>query len=148
MWKLFKHIKNEHKQIWEATRQPQLEKERTLPVWAPKQDTSCRLTLRCNYSLGIDSLQLPPSHPQLRKNVNRPDNLKQSCFAPWVPYYWAKFKLCVCCPLVVKTPMTLCEIKKLLFHQITSNIYVRHSIQLANTWQAHKLESLQLDNFP
>ncbi len=75
-------------------------------------------------------------------------------FEPWVPYYWAKFKLCVCCPLGVKIPMTLCEIKKLLFHQITSNIYVRHSIQMsrvthmANTWQAHKLESLQLDNFP
>lgn len=31
------HKKNEHKQIWAATRQPQLEEEQTLPVWAPKR---------------------------------------------------------------------------------------------------------------
>lgn len=41
-------------------------------------DSSCRLTLWSSHSLGINSLQLPPSHPQPRKNVNRPDNLKQS----------------------------------------------------------------------
>ncbi len=79
-----------------------------------------------SYSLGINSLRLPPSHPQLRKNVNRPDNIKQSyvlsyeclIIEPDLSY------LCVCCPLGVKIPITLCEMKKLLFHQITSNIYM------------------------
>lgn len=56
--------------------------------------SSCRMTLWSNYSLRINSLQLPPSRPQLRKKCQYAWQFKAVlCFEPCCG---AKYKLFIC----------------------------------------------------